>query len=1197
MTNQTSSKVAGSTRPCVAGFTRPMTKRLRVEPLEKRVLLAADVFVSIVDGDLAITAGDMGADLDINVCGSAAAGFSASVANLAAGGSVYVNGELYVDPHTGLSSAWHGHFDSGNVHVVTGNGDDTIHVNGFSASISVDAGDGNDRVDFWATAADIAVNMGAGVDSAEFGQTTITGQLTLDAGEGNDVVVFRGTTIQGAASLQGSEGEDRFTWLDLFGEPQTEFGDVTVEGFEHLPTGLQPPDDPDPVLYSNVTVEVIDGNLVIMGDEFDNRIDVVRTEDGGYRITGQRYMENHDGIIRDTAINGQDELVVYGVTGDVLVSLGDGNDEVGLAGLLAGDLTVDTGAGNDSVKLYQVEVLGDVSVETGVGDDVVVAELPPGWALPLPLDPIPLPPVDVPTAASPEDVADEDLPYRVVVHGSVTINMGNGRDGVVAESLDVRDDLQVLLGSGDDWISLGGDCSAPSAEFSRNVIVTATAALDGGSGTDSLNEDYLAVNTAGGWVVSGFENVDDYVSPAATSNVTVEIIDGNLVIMGGETDDYVSVYCNARGWCWVVVTDEPGLPEGWISGSFKESSTYYVVTGDVFVSLGDGDDYISLRGFFAGSVNVDTGAGNDGIGFVSASIEGDLSIVAGSGDDSLDTTWIRYCGNVARPGMFLSVGGDMTLDMMKGDDRADLSFVKIEGTACIDTATGDDFVRIGASLFAGDLNIVTAEGADQVRIVALETVDSFPHIIMWPTEVQGSLTIDTGDADDEVLLRQTIVDGDVRIETGIGDDIVHVTGLPESYDEMQVKDLATAIHGSLVISTGAGNDEVRVTGLYLNDDIQVDTDAGNDDVSLQWIDVAGTTWIGTSDGNDKVYVYDARFQGFVRVATSTGNDAVALSVVQVAGTVVVETGTDADEVHVWSGDIQGDLTIRAGEGDDRIGTAASVIRGQAIWDTADGNDVVHVDMHGGGLQLATGDGNDEIRVSYPPDSFFAQSFLTAPWSDPHTGYWMNFLESCFSRTVSIDAGMGNDVVSIYQSSYARDLNVRLGSGDDALVLGSSDNGPVPVGGDGTPVILIGKANVVGTARLDGGPGIDTLNEDYLDLNTAGGWVVAGFENVGGAGGGESTEPVPGVTPRTAPVVGPVGRGALDGARRRLADVRRQQEPAARSERAAVSSPSDSLAAQAAAHDAALRDWNATTSRRRADDKDDDELLLMLVGGA
>src|SRR5687768_11343178 len=78
------------------------------------------------------------------------------------------------------------------------------------------------------------------------------------------------------------------------------------------------------VLNGDVTVAVVAGDLVITGDAGHNYINVWQDAGGDWMVAGF-YINNHSATT--TNVNGQATPQTFsGVTGDLLVDMGDGDD-------------------------------------------------------------------------------------------------------------------------------------------------------------------------------------------------------------------------------------------------------------------------------------------------------------------------------------------------------------------------------------------------------------------------------------------------------------------------------------------------------------------------------------------------------------------------------------------------------------------------------------------------------------------------------------------------------------------------------------------------------------------------------------------------------------------------------------------------------------------------------------------------------
>ena len=180
------------------------------------------------------------------------------------------------------------------------------------------------------------------------------------------------------------------------------------------------------------------------------------------------------------------------------------------------------------------------------------------------------------------------------------------------------------------------------------------------------------------------------------------------------------------------------------------------------------------------------------------------------------------------------------------------------------------------------------------------------------------IRIFTGSGNDRVILKtsisvsgQTIVqsrpDIDVQIQTGAGNDNIFVVG---------------ADLGNVSIQSGIGDDLVRLSAdSVVNEDLSILTLAGNDDVSLNTIDVYGNTTVTTGSGSDKFETYRSLFTGMVNVDTGPSMDQISIGGPATfsyrqnhfLGPLYILGGTGNDLVNVDNGDY-GFVRIDGGTG-------------------------------------------------------------------------------------------------------------------------------------------------------------------------------------------------------------------------------------------------------------------------------------------
>jgi hypothetical protein len=225
----------------------------------------------------------------------------------------------------------------------------------------------------------------------------------------------------------------------------------------------------------DVTAELVDGTLLILGDAEDNEV----------RVTG-------DLDALSLSISG--DLAVsfpLGDVGAVLINSGGGNDLVFLAGTIPGDVIISSGAGWDTVGTMlgsSTTVLGNLYIESGQGyDDIVVWSLAVTGAL------------DISTGHGSDDIW---LKGSIEIGGNLHINTGVHKDHVMIDGLVTVDgDLLLQLGQADDFLRLHG------APYPR-LLVGGSASLYGDQGVDLIYRTYpleMLIVAGVGVEIVGFE--------------------------------------------------------------------------------------------------------------------------------------------------------------------------------------------------------------------------------------------------------------------------------------------------------------------------------------------------------------------------------------------------------------------------------------------------------------------------------------------------------------------------------------------------------------------------------------------------------------------------------------------------------------------------------------------------------------------
>jgi len=437
-------------------------RRLNLEGLETRALLAGDVTVSVLNGNLLIV-GDS-ADNDITIeQGTTADSFIVTGIGTV-GGDTNINGApSTTGTFTGVTH---------NITVRMNGGDDTVSVLADTltpGNLSISMGSGDNTVAIGAGATitnNLAITTDGGDDTITVTDTTVNGSANIQTGGGDDDVTLTGLTVgedtaAGAASQNvfgtsplgrflnalfqdnSSNSKPGLTVDTGFGDDTVTASELTVHGSASIETGF----GDDTVSLTDVTVDnqtTGGGNTNVagllqnfLGNQHGNGLAL-----GHLKQFLRELNDNNDDQGDDDDQGNGGKNLHDSNAGGLVVDTGFGDDTVTITGLSAAKLSVTTGFGADTVNLSNIDVHGDVSVDTGAGAD--------------------------------------DVTLNTLAAARLTVNTGAGDDTVdiVAAALEK---LNVDLGAGNDSLTTSDD-----------TTISGQSKLAGGAGTDTI-DSLLAV--------------------------------------------------------------------------------------------------------------------------------------------------------------------------------------------------------------------------------------------------------------------------------------------------------------------------------------------------------------------------------------------------------------------------------------------------------------------------------------------------------------------------------------------------------------------------------------------------------------------------------------------------------------------------------------------------------------------------------
>ena len=344
---------------------------------------------------------------------------------------------------------------------------------------------------------------------------------------------------------------------------------------------------------TDVTAELVDGNLQILGDNTANHLRISMEGFSTLRVEG----------LEGTTINGQSDVLFEdeAIT-SINVTTGKGADSVIVRGTtpFSPVFNIDTGAGRDFVDLEP----GRYDVTTGGGADHVIVR---------------------------DGGSPVTLPHIDTGKGDDRLSIRRTR---LSQSFEVKGDFQ--LGDGDDVLDASG-------EYDPEFILIGTQ--DGGDGYDRL----IGYVDTDGSDLRNFEQEincaeDCFVGGDVSTEVLVDPVIGNILVVKGNDhfDHDLNLVSSALGQITLTSLGYAATINGVVTPvSFNDIARVKVITGS-------GIDTVTASGLMlSDKLIVNTGLNNDHVQIVGSTLE-KLKIDTGGGDDTvlIDTTTVNRRTNV-----------------------------------------------------------------------------------------------------------------------------------------------------------------------------------------------------------------------------------------------------------------------------------------------------------------------------------------------------------------------------------------------------------------------------------------------------------------------------------------------------------------------------------------------------------------------
>jgi len=442
--------------------------------------------------------------------------------------------------------------------------------------VNINAGNGRNGVAFGNQEGDdfvgsnLLISGGNGSDNACVSGATIRGLLLVSVGGGDGEIgqVVDLTNVgAGQAQILTSGGNDAITinnaGFDRDLTITTGSGDDTVS-LNNFGAG----DGDGPARKQNNAGNVVivtgDGNDEVSVTDFDVDSLTIDTGSGDDGIPQQTETEE---VAALEEINAGLFVVNGGITRQLTVVTGSGNDFATIAQLQAHDIFVDTGSGNDGsadapINISSVGVRGNVTLLTGSGNDFAYMS--------------------------------SDGNFHSNIGGNLTIDTGAGDDSLEVVDQTVGKDLNVNLGDGTNTAGIGAGIEGQFGDNVGTTDVRRNFNLNAGSNSDLIGLLNLSVHND---LFANLGGGDDSLT-ADNLNVT-----RNATFLGGGGSDSMSLNFTRVGGN-ALIDAGSGDDAVSITGST-------VPNGRITVLMGTGNDTLNITGSSAKKATLDGGPGND----------------------------------------------------------------------------------------------------------------------------------------------------------------------------------------------------------------------------------------------------------------------------------------------------------------------------------------------------------------------------------------------------------------------------------------------------------------------------------------------------------------------------------------------------------------------------------------------------------
>ena len=286
----------------------------------------------------------------------------------------------------------------------------------------------------------------------------------------------------------------------------------------------------------------------------------------------------------------------------------------------------------------------------------------------------------------------------------------------------------------------------------------------------------------------------------------------------------------------------------------------------------------------------------------------------------------------------------------------------------IDANGGDDDFVLRVSNLTGNLDILGDKGNDQIEVVQSSANDA---------QIRGGIGVDsikigqtnlreaqvfTGNGNDNVLVTASNFAAALSIETDLGNDSVSVTGSQTFFSGITPNTFS--------IRTGSGNDTVFVARNFIGN-IDMRLGDNRDEAIIEQTTVRSNAYILSDETivsekgrQDRVKISRSTFERALRFVGGEGNDLLIFEKSNLGESAIIRMGNGNDLVRFQDSDFGGRITTDLGNGDDRMLIDQSTVKDDLDIFGRTGNDLIM--FYGSAFERAV-----EIAVSVGDDSFYS----------------------------------------------------------------------------------------------------------------------------------------------------------------------------------------------------------------------------------